>query len=61
MDLSNAGVTYILLLLPTVIALAVIGQGLAKISHKEHDGHGVLGFGLVFLVLIGAAYWFFIR
>jgi hypothetical protein len=61
MDLSSAGVTYILLLLPTVISLAVIAQGVTKISHKEHDGHGVLAFGIVFLMLIGAAYWFFIR
>lgn len=61
MNLSNVGITYLLLLIPTLFALVVLGQGLYKISRDEADGKLISGFGATFLVLIVAAWWFFIR
>jgi len=61
MDFSGPGLTYILLLIPTLFALAVMGQGLYKITKSEAGGGVVLVFGMVFLGLIGAAYFFFIK
>ena len=61
MNLSGPGITYLLMVIPTLFALVVIGQGIYKISKEEHDGGVVLGFGLIFLVLVVAAYFFFIR
>lgn len=61
MDFSGAGVTYLLLIIPTIFALAVVGQGVYKVSRQENDGKLVLGFGITFLVVIFLAYVFFIR
>ncbi len=61
MDLTGPGITYILLMIPTLFALAVTGQGIYKISKEEQGGKIVLGFGIVCLALIGGAYFFFIR
>lgn len=61
MNLTGPGLTYIFLVIPTLFALAVVGQGIAKLSRNEPDGKVALGFGLACLGLIGAAYFFFIR
>ncbi|MBI3577300.1 hypothetical protein HY086_04645 [Candidatus Gottesmanbacteria bacterium] len=61
MDFSTAGITYLLLIIPTLFALAVVGQGAVKVSRDEKDGKMILGFGIVFFVLIGVTYFFFIK
>lgn len=61
MDFSSPGVTYILLVIPTIFSLAVVGQGIYKLSRNEADGAVVVGFGILFLALIVAAYFFFIQ
>ena len=61
MNLAGPGITYLLLVIPTMFALAVVGQGFLKVSRKEPDGKIALGFGIVCLGLIGAAYILFIR
>jgi hypothetical protein len=61
MDFTSPGTTYILLVIPTLIALAVFGQGVSKILRKEPDGPAALVFGLVFFGLVVAAYYYFIR
>lgn len=61
MDFSGAGVTYLLLIIPTMFAFAVVGQGAAKVSRDEKDGKLVVGFGIAFLLVILFAYVFFIR
>lgn len=61
MDLSSAGITYILLVIPTLFALAVVAQGIYKIGKKEADGSIALASGLLFLGFIAAAYFFFIK
>lgn len=61
MNLSGPGIIYILLVIPTIFALAVLGQGVYKISKGEDDGKLIAGFGGTFLVIIVLAYVFFIR
>ena len=61
MNLSGPGITYLLMVIPTLFALVVIGQGAYKLSKEESDGGIVLAFGIIFLVLVVAAYFFFIR
>ncbi len=61
MDLSGPGIVYILMVIPTLFALAVVGQGVYKLSKKEADGSIALTFGLIFLGLIIVAYFWFIK
>lgn len=61
MDLSNPGIVYALLIIPTLFALAMTGQGIYKMTRDEKDGVVAMGFGVICLVLIGATYLFFIR
>ncbi len=61
MDFSSPGITYVLLVIPAIFSLAVIGQGVYKITKSEPDGGIVMGFGIFFLALIAAAYFLFIR
>lgn len=61
MDLSGPGITYLLMVIPTLFACVVIGQGAYKMSKDEQDGKIILGFGIGLLLLIVAAYFLFIR
>ncbi len=61
MNLSGPGLSYIFLVIPTLFSLAVFGQGMYKMSRNEPDGKIALGFGIICLVLVGAAYWLFVR
>ena len=61
MDLSGPGIIYAFLIIPSLFALVVILQGIEKISHQNKEGYVALGFGIFFVILIAAAYFFFIR
>lgn len=61
MDLSNPGITYAFLIIPAAFALVVLLQGIEKMTKQEKDGPVAVGFGVFFFVLIGAAYFLFIR
>lgn len=61
MDFSGPGLIYLFLVIPTLFALAVVGQGIYKMARNEPDRKVALGFGMVCLVLVAAAYFFFIR
>lgn len=61
MNLSGPGIVYILLVIPTIFALAVVGQGILKLLKGEKDGTLITGFGATFLAIIVLAYVFFIR
>ncbi|MBI3559741.1 hypothetical protein HY087_01265 [Candidatus Gottesmanbacteria bacterium] len=61
MNLSGPGITYLLMVIPTLFALVVVGQGVQKISKEESDGGVVLTFGIAFLAVVVGAYFFFIR
>lgn len=62
MNLSGPGITYLLMVIPTLFALVVVGQGVYKIVKEEReDGAVITLFGVIFLAIVGAAYYFFIR
>lgn len=61
MNLQGPGLSYILLVIPTMFALAVVGQGVYKMARAQPDGKVAFGFGVICLALIGLAYYFFIR
>lgn len=61
MDLAGSGVIYAFLIIPSLIALVVIFQGIEKISKQEKDGGIALASGFIFLILIVAAYFLFIK
>lgn len=61
MDLSGPGITYVFLIIPTIFALVVVGQGVGKIAKKQADGPIIAAIGFGFLGLIALAYFFFIR
>ncbi len=60
MDLNRPEFSYALMVIPTLFALAVIAQGVSKLNKSEPDGSIALGFGVVLLILIVGAYFFFI-
>lgn len=61
MDTSGPGIIYAFLLIPSLFAVVVIIQGFEKLSHDNKEGYVALGFGALFLILIAAAYFLFIR
>ena len=61
MDLSGSGVTYAFLVVPSLIAIVVVFQGIEKMTNHEPDGGVAFGFGIFFLVLIAAAYFLYIK
>jgi hypothetical protein len=61
MDWNKQGLTYVLLVIPTLFAVAVLGEGIANLSRDEQSGKTHIGFGIVLLLLIILAYIFFIR
>jgi hypothetical protein len=58
---SDSGIIYAFLIIPSLFALVVLIQGVEKISHNNKEGYVALGFGTFFVLLIAAAYIFFIR
>jgi len=61
MDFTKQGMTYILLVLPTLFAASVFGQGIVKLSKDDQSGKTGVFFGIFLLALIVTAYLFFIR
>ena len=61
MDILGPGLNYLFLVIPSLLAFTIIGQGIYKISRQEPDGKVALGFGILFLALVVGAYFFFIR
>ncbi len=60
MNLTGPGITYLFMVIPTLFAIVVVGQGAYKIAHEENDGV-VLTFGIIFLLVVVGAYFFFIQ
>lgn len=61
MDFSGPGVLYAFMIVPSMFALVVVMQGFEKVSKHEVGGWGGVFFGLLFLGMIVAAYYLFIR
>ena len=61
MDFSGSGLTYAFMVIPSLFALVVVIQGIEKMTKQEPDGPVAIGFGILFLVLIAAAYFLYIK
>jgi hypothetical protein len=61
MDFSGPGVVYALMIIPLMFVLVVVLQGIEKLVKHEADGKVAIGFGILFLILIVAAYYLFIK
>jgi hypothetical protein len=61
MNFNSPALSYIFLIIPAFFAFTVIAQGMTKMKKHEDDGPIVFGFGIVLLILIGVAYWLYIR
>lgn len=61
MDFNESAITYVLLIIPTMFALTVIGQGIGKTIREEKDGTVAIGVGVFLLILIAVSYVLFIR
>ena len=60
MDVSGPGLSYILLVIPSLFAVAVVGQGISKLSHNDKSGWIPVSFGVLFITLILVVYFFFL-
>lgn len=61
MNFNSPAISYVLLIIPAFFALTVVGQGMSKMLRGQEDGRVAFGFGVLLFVLIGAAYWMYIR
>jgi hypothetical protein len=61
MDFSGPGVVYALMIIPSLFVVVVILQGIEKMVKHEPDGKIAIGFGILFLILIVAAYFLYIK
>ncbi len=61
MDFSESGITYAFLVIPSLIALVVVIQGIEKTVNHKPDGPVAIGFGIFFMILIVAAYFLYIK
>jgi len=50
---------YMILILPTLFGLTLVGEGLNKILRDEKTGWTSVVFGILFIVVVVFAYWFF--
>jgi len=50
---------YMILILPALFGLTLVGDGVSKILHDEGGGVISVFFGLVFIVIVIFAYFFF--
>ena len=61
MDFSSSGITYAFMVIPSFFALVVMIQGIEKLTQRDPEGWVALGFGIIFLILIVAAYFLYIK
>ena len=50
---------YLILTLPALFGITLIGEGINKILHQEWSGLVSVFFGIVFISMVVAAYFFF--
>lgn len=56
MDYTDAAISYALLIIPIGFASVMIAQGVAQIKRKEPSGKIIFGMGVLFLLIVPAAY-----
>lgn len=50
---------YMILVLPTLFGLTLVGEGLNKVLKSETAGWFSIAFGILFILVVIFAYWFF--
>lgn len=50
---------YMILVLPSLFGLTLVGEGIYKCAHEEWSGLISIFFGLLFMTMVGFAYFFF--
>lgn len=58
MNIQDPQFLYMALILPSLFGLTLIGEGLNKIIKSEAAGWLSIIFGLLFVGVVGFAYWF---
>jgi hypothetical protein len=61
MDFTKQGVSYILMIIPTLFAGTVLVQGIQKLKHNDSEGNVAVGFGIFLMLLVIATFFIFIR
>jgi len=61
MDFAESGIVYAFLIVPALFAFIVLIQGIDKILHDKNEGYVGVAFGIIFVIMIIAAYFLFIR
>lgn len=56
---SDPQFIYMILVLPAIFGLTLFGEGISKILHDEGGGFISILFGLIFIVIVIFAYYFF--
>jgi len=56
---SDPQFLYMILVLPSLFGLTLVGDGLNKVMHEESNGFINIFFGLIFIVIVIFAYFFF--
>lgn len=59
MSTTDPQFLYMILVLPSLFGLTLVGDGLNKVMHDESSGFISIVFGLVFIVIVIFAYFFF--
>lgn len=59
MSASDPQFMYMILIIPSLFGLTLIGDGLNKVIHEEHQGFISIIFGVVFIGAVIFAYLFF--
>ncbi len=59
MTTSDPQFLYMILVLPTLFGLTLVGEGLNKVLKSETAGWLSIVFGILFILVVIFAYWFF--
>lgn len=61
MNLSGSGAVYAFMIIPALFVVVILVQGIEKMVKHEPDGPVAIGFAILFIILIAAAYFLYIK
>jgi len=59
MSATDPQFMYMMLILPSLFGLTLVGDGLNKVAHEENSGVLSIIFGVIFILIVVFAYYFF--
>ncbi len=59
MAVTDPQFIYMILVLPTLFGLTLIGEGVHKLTTEDNSGYISVFFGIVFIIVVILAYFFF--